>query len=480
MEAASNADQSVSDGNPLEGRGSTSTSNKDGDGQVRRGLFIEGLAVRVALGVAFGGLFLGLLVVTDIDRSSTLASVAILAVLVLVNVPYWWLGAQRGFPRSDLFRHQVVDVVLLTIMIHFLGGIRVPYGGLSYAALVLFAAVSESKHAAMLLAAFACLCFTALVLAEATGAVRPVAGMWEHQFTGRAQIVAFATPVAFLFALAWIGGSLADQLKTANASLVEVGARIEEQNRTLERKVKDRTAELARATQEIEDLVHIVSHDLKNVAVAVTETARKLVARESGNLSERGKSYADNVLEDGRTMSRMLEDLLLLFRHTEGAGTRAEWVDVDAVVRQSLRQLQYQVEAKRIEISVGPLPSVFADTQKMRHIFDNLLNNACKYVGDKKPARIDVGGEVNGTTVKFFVRDNGVGMDERQRARIFQLYHRGPVQEVEGAVQDGHGVGLAIVKRIVERYGGNIVVKSAAREGTTFEVTLPRGDGTVT
>ena len=177
-------------------------------------------------------------------------------------------------------------------------------------------------------------------------------------------------------------------------------------------------------------------------------------------------------------MSRMLEDLLLLFRHTEGAGTRAEWVDVDAVVRQSLRQLQYQVEAKRIEVSVGPLPSVFADTQKMRHIFDNLLNNACKYVGDKKPARIDVGGEVNGTTVRFFVRDNGVGMDERQRARIFQLYHRGPVQEVEGAVQDGHGVGLAIVKRIVERYGGSIVVTSAAREGTTFEVTLPRGDGT--
>ena len=76
----------------------------------------------------------------------------------------------------------------------------------------------------------------------------------------------------------------------------------------------------------------------------------------------------------------------------------------------------------------------------------------------------------------YFVRDNGVGMDERQRARIFQLYHRSPVQEVEGVVQEGHGVGLAIVKRIVERYGGSIVVESVPREGTTFEVTLPRGD----
>lgn len=175
-------------------------------------------------------------------------------------------------------------------------------------------------------------------------------------------------------------------------------------------------------------------------------------------------------------MSRMLEDLLLLFRHTEGAGARSEWVDVDGVVRQSLRQLQYQIEGKRIEVTVGPLPAVFAETQKIRHIFDNLLNNACKYVGDKKPARVEVGGSTNGSFVKFFVRDNGVGLDERQRARVFQLYHRSPLQEVDGVVQDGHGVGLAIVKRIVERYGGAIVVESVLREGTTFEVTLPRGD----
>jgi len=372
--------------------------------------------------------------------------------------------------------HQAIDVVVSTIAIHFAGGIHMPYCAVAYSPPVLFAAVNESRRTALWLGSFSVASLTTLFLLEQSSVLRSFGLIWGYELTPEVQLVALVVGGVYLMALAWVAGTLADELKLANVRVEAARASLQDQNRDLERRVEERTAKLARATQEIEDLVHIVSHDLKNVAVAVTETARKLVSREGAGLSPRGRSYADNLLEDGRTMSRMLEDLLLLFRHTEGAGTRGEWVDVDAVVRQSLRQLQYQIEAKRIEIAVGPLPSVFAESQKMRHIFDNLLNNACKYVGDKRPARIDVEGAANGSTVKYVVRDNGVGLDERQRARIFQLYHRSPVQEVEGVVQEGHGVGLAIVKRIVERYGGSIVVQSVPREGTTFEVTLPRGD----
>ena len=380
------------------------------------------------------------------------------------------------FPSGTWLSTRLIDVIVVTIVIHYGGGIHLPYCALIYSSMVLFAAVGESRRIALFLALLSIVSLVTLVVLEETGIIASFAYVWGYHLPLPAQALALILSGAFLVHLALVGGTLSDQLRLANLSLKEAGERLQEQNRDLERRVDERTARLARATQEIEDLVHIVSHDLKNVAVAVTETARKLVSRESSSLSERGRSYAGNLLEDGRTMSRMLEDLLLLFRHTEGAGTRGEWVDVDGVVRQALRQLQYQIEAKRIEVSVGPLPAVFAETQKMRHIFDNLLNNACKYVGDKKPARIEVGGSANGSSVKYFVRDNGVGLDERQRARIFQLYHRSPVQEVEGVVQEGHGVGLAIVKRIVERYGGSIVVESVPREGTTFEVTLPRGD----
>ncbi len=445
----------------------------------RRREFVQGLGVRAGITLALGFGVVGFWALGTIPSYNTLALAVILGLWASVNVVYWKIGAMRGFPTRDFAVHQICDVVISTVAIHYAGGVSMPYCAMAYSPPVLFAALNDSRRVALLLGGVSIASLTCLVMLEQGGGVPSFGMIWGYVLPGQVQVVVLVVGAVYLLTLAWVAGTLGDELKLANVHLEDAGLRLQAQNRDLERRVGERTAKLARATQEIEDLVHIVSHDLKNVAVAVTETARKLVARESGNLSERGRSYADNVLEDGRTMSRMLEDLLLLFRHTEGAGARAEWVDVDAVVRQSLRQLQYQVEAKRIEVSVGPLPSVFADTQKMRHIFDNLLNNACKYVGDKKPARIEVGGEANGTTVKFFVRDNGVGMDERQRARIFQLYHRGPAQEVEGAVQEGHGVGLAIVKRIVERYGGTIGVKSAAREGTTFEVTLPRGDGTV-
>jgi signal transduction histidine kinase len=442
----------------------------------RRRFYSTALGARVALATAFLVVMLVFGITEAMPSSNSNANVVILACLALVNGAYWAIGSRRGFPIEDFAIHEAIDVVVLTLVIHYAGGIQAPYCALAYLSLVLFAAVGESRRIAVRLALFSIVCLLSLVALEESGLVHSYAEIWGYRLPVAAQIFGLLVSGVFLLSVAWVAGTLANELKRTNVSLAEATVRLQEQNRDLERRVEERTARLARATQEIEDLVHIVSHDLKNVAVAVTETARKLVARESSNLSVRGRSYADNLLEDGRTMSRMLEDLLLLFRHTEGAGTRGEWVDVDGVVRQALRQLQYQIEAKRIEVAVGPLPSVFAETQKMRHIFDNLLNNACKYVGDKKPARIEVAGSANGSSVKYFVRDNGVGLDERQRARIFQLYHRSPVQEVEGVVQEGHGVGLAIVKRIVERYGGSIVVESVPREGTTFEVTLPRGD----
>lgn len=439
----------------------------------RRRLFAEGLGFRVALCIAFALMFAGLASAGLYPSGHAVVGAAILAFLAAMNGVYWFAGRRAGFPTTHFFAHWAVDIAMLTLLIHFVGGIDAPYGALAYAGLVTFAAVNESRRTALLLAGLSFAAYTLLVALEAAGVVPPADGIWKHHYSATATAVSLVAPFVFLFAVAWVAGTLADHLKSANASLVDVGARIEEQNRTLEKRVAERTAELERAHREIEDLVHIVTHDLKNVSVAATETARKLISTDGETLSPRGRRYADHLLDDTRGMSRMLENLLSLFRVAESEGEARQWVDVDGIVRDSFRRLAHEVERRGIEVSIGPLPAAFADPAKMRHVFDNLVDNACKYVGDTRPARVEVAGERRGGEVVYRVRDNGIGIDERQVPRIFQLYHRSPNQTVGGVAQSGHGVGLAIVKRIVERHGGLIEVESAPGRGSTFTVRLP-------
>lgn len=439
----------------------------------RRRLFVEGLGFRVALAAAFALMFLGLAVAGLFPRAYAFNGIGVLAILAIVNVLYWYAGARAGFPTRHFAAHWGVDIALLTLLIHFVGGIEAPYAALAYSGLVAFAAVNESRAVALRLATLSLVSFGLLVVLEATGQLRAADGIWQHAYSVTADLVSVVAPFIFIYGFAWVGGTLADHLKAANASLVEVGARIEEQNRTLERRVEERTAALARAHAEIQDLVHIVTHDLKNVSVAATEMARKLIDVEGARLSPRGRRYADHLLEDARSMSRMLGNLLSLFRVADTDADRREWVDVDRIVREVLGRLQHEIESRSIEVVVGPLPTAFAESAKIRHVFDNLLDNACKYVGDARPARVEVGGERRGAEVVYWVRDNGIGIDEHQLARVFQLYHRSPNQSVAGVEQPGHGVGLAIVKRIVERYGGRIRVESRPRAGATFTVSLP-------
>jgi signal transduction histidine kinase len=269
-------------------------------------------------------------------------------------------------------------------------------------------------------------------------------------------------------------------LRRANEELATTKGVVEEQNRMLEQRVRERTRELEsrtlelqERTAELEELVHIVTHDLQNVAVASTETTRKLVELDGANFSPRGQRYVDRLQRDCRLMATMLRNLLEVVTQTEVA-ERRELVNVAAVVSEAVARAHGVVEKKGIEIRVGDLPPMLAEEQKVYHVFENLLTNACKYVGDKPHPVVEVDGFVGPDSIEYFVRDNGVGIEASQMSRIFQLYHRAPNQTVAGVVQQGHGIGLAVVKRIVQRYGGRIWVESVLGEGSTFRLSFPR------
>jgi len=279
--------------------------------------------------------------------------------------------------------------------------------------------------------------------------------------------------IAFYYIFAYLAGTLADQLKNVNADLGRARNEIEAHNKLLEAKVAERTRELERRNTEIEGFVHIVTHDLKNVSVGATETARRLLAIEGGSLKDRARRYAEHLLEDTRRMNDMLIQLLRLFRvdHQQQIEGR---INIADLARETLRAATARLESKGVRITVTDLPTVVGNETQVKHVLANLVDNAIKYVGDKPHPEIHISCREVQTEWLISVVDNGIGITSGQRERIFQLYHRGPDQAVAGIVQEGEGVGLAMSKRIVERWGGRIWVESQPRVGSRFCFSVPK------
>jgi signal transduction histidine kinase len=447
----------------------------------RRRRYVEGLLARVVVAAVFIALLVSLTAL-GIGLSWTQAAPAI-AVLVLVaglNVPYWYLGKRTGFPLSQFYIHWAGDLILITVIAYFLGGLDMPLIQFGYLMMIVTAALFVSQRAAYHLATGATIVYGFLGIAETAGWIPHRAGVWAHHYGTETRYFIVAISAGFFYLLAYLTGALSELLRRANEELAATKGIVEEQNRSLEQRVRERTRELEvrtlelqERTAELEELVHIVTHDLQNVAVASTETTRKLVEVDGPNFSPRGQRYADRLQRDCRLMATMLRNLLEAVTQSEVA-ERRELVNVARVVQEAVGRARVAVESKGIEIRVGELPPLLAEEQKMYHVFENLLTNACKYVGEKPNPLIEIEGLVGNDSVEYSVRDNGVGIEPSQMGRIFQLYHRAPNQTVAGVVQHGHGIGLAVVKRIVQRYGGRIWVESVVGEGSTFRLSFPR------
>jgi signal transduction histidine kinase len=297
--------------------------------------------------------------------------------------------------------------------------------------------------------------------------------LWGDVNSKGFQLMSVSASTLFYFIFAYLAGTLADELKDAKADLQRARNEIEGQNTLLEQKVAERTEQLEKRKAEIEEFVHIVTHDLKNVSVGALETARRLLSTEGQSLRDRARRYVEHLLEDTRRMNEMLIHLLAMFRidHHQANGQR---VNIGTITTAILLGHARRLEAKGIHTSIGELPNVVLDESQVKHVLTNLIDNAIKYVGDKPKPEIRIVSEPRKDEWIISVRDNGVGMRSGQSERIFQLYHRGPDQSVGGVVQKGEGVGLAISKKIVERWGGRIWVESEPQVGSCFSFSVPR------
>jgi light-regulated signal transduction histidine kinase (bacteriophytochrome) len=237
----------------------------------------------------------------------------------------------------------------------------------------------------------------------------------------------------------------------------------------LEQRVASRTALLEAANQELEGLVYSVSHDLRaplrHIDGYVGLLRRKLESR----LDDDTRPYMATVFEASRHMATLIDDLLAFSRlgHQRLEPPR---VDLGALAREVVDEVSADARARVVHWRVGELPVVTGDRAMLRVVFVNLVSNALKFTAPRAEAEIALGSDTgpSGEAV-VFVRDNGVGFDMAYGHKLFGVFERlHAITEFEGA-----GIGLANVRRIVERHGGRCWAEGHVGQGATFSFLLP-------
>lgn len=238
-------------------------------------------------------------------------------------------------------------------------------------------------------------------------------------------------------------------------------------NDTLEQRVGERTAQLNDMVAGLESFNRSVSHDLRGPLGGMAGVSRLGSEALARNDSATAQRMFAAITVQADTLGQLVNDLLLLARVGDAA-LAPQPVDLQALVRDTLEQLHRAEPGKQPPVELHALPMAEADPGLLRQVFVNLLGNAIKFSQHAQAPHIEVGAFARDGEQVFFVRDNGVGFDADQAEHLFQ-----PFSRLHGARYPGHGVGLSIVKRIVERHGGRLWVQAKPDAGATFFFSLP-------
>lgn len=269
--------------------------------------------------------------------------------------------------------------------------------------------------------------------------------------------------------------------KRAEAALQSVLADLATANATLEQRVATRTAELMAINEELKAFAYTIAHDLRAPLRHVIVFLSQLKGFLPADLGPEARGLLSDTQNESTRMAVLIDDLLK-FARLGHAELKTGNVDLALVLDTVLAELLPDTAGRRIEWKIGPLPHVCGDQSLLRQVFVNLLGNAIKFTAPRDPALIEIGvapetpaaGEEPGTApfVTLFVRDNGVGYNEAHAAHLFGVFRR----LHEPSQFTGTGIGLANVRRIVQRHGGRVWAESVEGQGATFFFSLPKNN----
>ncbi len=234
--------------------------------------------------------------------------------------------------------------------------------------------------------------------------------------------------------------------------------------------VRQRTAELQRSNQALQDFAFIASHDMQEPLRKVVSFGNMLQQKYKDSLEQTGNDYLNRMLDATKRMHSLLTGLLEYSRVTTNPEPFRE-VDVYAIIHEVLSDLEITIKQTGGEVKVGELPSIQADPTQIRQLFQNLIGNALKCHKEGERPVVDLfSTTTDDGTLQIYVKDNGIGFEEQYLDRIFAPFKR---LHGRGSQYEGTGIGLAICKKIVERHGGSITAKSTTGHGATFIIALP-------
>lgn len=254
----------------------------------------------------------------------------------------------------------------------------------------------------------------------------------------------------------------------------EIELTITRMNGELEQRVQERTVqlelqakELHAANDELQAFTYSVSHDLRAPLRALNGFATLLTEDGDGPEPEESKDYAKRIVRSAQTLTAMVDALLSLSATQQVVFTPTA-LDLTALARSAWDELAPELAGRDVELTLSALPPGQGDPRLIRQVLANLLGNAVKYTSQQAQARIEVGSQVIAGTTVYFVRDNGAGFDMRYSSGLFEVFKR--LHRAEDF--PGTGIGLASVKRIITRHGGQVWAEGRPNHGATFYFTL--------
>lgn len=257
------------------------------------------------------------------------------------------------------------------------------------------------------------------------------------------------------------------ELHDALAKEKEAKFKLDQLNQRLEEKVTERTLQLRDSIKELEAFSYSVSHDLRTPLRGISGYAKMLEEDYLHKIDDEGKRLLLLIRQSAATMGVLVDDLLAFSRLGKKEVVKTS-INMTAVAEEVIEELKKAVD-HHAEIKMYPLHASQADRSLIRQVFVNLISNAVKYSAKKEKPVIAIGSENKSDEIVYFIKDNGAGFDMTFVGKLFNVFQRlHSVKEFEGT-----GIGLALVKRIIQKHHGRVWAEGKEHEGATFYFTLP-------